>query len=64
MAADSVLVTNLVLQIKGGMMAVFIFRQSYLLGYSRYPIIKACKNKLKTKKTKLALQEKHRHTSW
>jgi hypothetical protein len=26
MAADSVLVTNLVLQIKGGMMAIFIFR--------------------------------------
>jgi hypothetical protein len=29
MAADSVLVTNLVLQIKGGMMAIFIFRYTF-----------------------------------
>jgi hypothetical protein len=29
LAADSVLVTNLVLQIKGGMMAIFIFRYTF-----------------------------------
>ena len=29
MAADSVLVTNLVLQIKGGMMAIFIIRYTF-----------------------------------
>jgi hypothetical protein len=29
MAADSILVTNLVLQIKGGMMAIFIFRYTF-----------------------------------